>query len=40
MNFENISIESEMSTLKKITIENVCVSTDDLHEMECVQCTL
>ncbi len=32
---KNISIESEMS--KKIKIEDVCVSMDDLHEIESVQ---
>ncbi len=32
---KNTSIESEMSKKKKI--EDVCVSMDDLHEIESVQ---
>ncbi len=34
---KNISIESEMSKKLKIKIEDVCVSMDDLDDIESVQ---
>ncbi len=37
ISLKNISIESEMSKKKKKKIEDVCVSMDDLHEIESVQ---